>query len=53
MKSSRFASGPVTPVATTVDVPAECVRAYAKSTFTFSSSTVKCIAMRMFLNTES
>src|SRR5207253_6949507 len=53
MKSSRFASGPVAPVATTVDVPAECVRAYAKLPFTFSSSTVKWIAMRMFLKTAS
>ena len=53
MKSSRFFSGPLAPVATTVDVPSECVRAYAKSPFTFNSSTVKWIAMRMFLKIAS
>src|SRR6266571_2592942 len=53
MKSSRFASGPLAPVATTVAVPAEWVRAYARSPFTVSSSTVKWIAIRMFAKTAS
>src|SRR5437867_444357 len=53
MKSSRFASGPLAPVATTVAVPAEWVRAYATSPFTVSSSTVKWIAIRMFAKTAS
>src|SRR5213593_3808701 len=52
-KSSRFASGPLAPVATTVAVPAEWVRAYATSPFTVSSSTVKWIAIRIFENTAS